>query len=139
MSPTFTWTDDLYLNLYTGPYIACGLNSKAKVSMANSDYKHTFKENLFEQGSKMLGNSYNEDKELVELPKFKRMDVGLQSGLELDINRIIIGAEMSIGLTPVADQPIVTEDVVLQVFQALLFGTAKPHHIVLQATVGYRF
>lgn len=132
-------TDDLYLNFYTGPYIACGLNSKAKVGMVNSHYKHTFKENLFEQGSKMLGNSYNEDKKLVELPKFKRMDVGLQSGMELDIDRITIGAEMSLGLTPVADQPIVTEDVVLQVLQAILFGTAKPHHIVLQGTVGYRF
>ena len=87
----------------------------------------------------MLGNSYNEDKQLVELPKFKRMDVGLQSGLELDINRIIIGAEMSIGLTPVTNQPIVKEDVVAQVLQALLLGTATPHHIVLQATVGYRF
>lgn len=132
-------TDDLYLNLYTGPYIACGLNSKAKVSMANSDYKHTFKENLFEQGSKMLGNSYNEDKKLVELPKFKRMDVGLQSGLELDINRIIIGVETSFGLTQVTNQPIVKEDVVEQVLQALLFGTVTPHHFVFQATVGYRF
>ena len=67
------------------------------------------------------------------------MDVGLQSGLELDINRIIIGAEMSIGLTPVTNQPIVKEDVVAQVLQALLLETATPHHIVLQATVGYRF
>lgn len=132
-------TDDLYLNLYTGPYIAYGLSSKAKVNIPNSDYKHTFKENLFEQGSKMLGNSYNEDKKLMELPKFKRMDVGLQSGVELDINRIIIGVEMSIGLTPVADHSIVKEDIVGQVLQALLFGTAKPHHVVFQATVGYRF
>ena len=67
------------------------------------------------------------------------MDVGLQSGLELDINRIIIGVETSFGLTPVTNQPIVKEDVVTQVLQALLFGTATPHHFVFQATVGYRF
>ena len=130
---------DCGLSFYTGPYVACGLNSKARVNISNSDYKHTFSENLFDKGSNLLGVVYNTNNKQVVMPKFKRIDAGLQSGIQIDYRHLLIGAEIGIGLTHVANQSAVDPGVLPTIVSLLTFGTASPRNIVGQVMIGYRF
>ncbi len=130
---------DCGFSFYLGPYVACGLSAKARVALDNGNYKHTFKENLFAESCDMMGLAYNEKQRKVTLPRFERVDTGLQMGFELDIDRILLGVEMDYGITPVAHQPIVDPNIVSEIVQKIFFNVENPHHLILQITAGYRF
>lgn len=124
--------------MYMGPYVAYGLSGKATVKSTNSSYRHTFKENLFNESSDLFNASYNDRQHLVTLPKLKRMEFGIQSGVELDFNRFLFGVDVGYALTSLANQPLVDNDLYLNIINALLFARTTPHNVNVQCTIGYR-
>lgn len=124
---------------YAGPYVAYGLQGKAGVSIDNTDYKQTFEGNLFAQPNTLGGIAYNKEGQKMEVPKLHRVDVGIHSGVEFDLNRWLVGVEMSYGITPISNEPMQTGSVIGNIMESILFGTTNTHHFALQAIVGYRF
>ena len=135
------------ISIKCGPYIALGIKGTAnmKTPMYN-DYNENFGENLFSEvcnyGGKAFrslesyllyvilkseeeqsGEDYNSDILRIHTEPFKRIDVGVNAGLELLYRHIIIGFNSEIGLTRISSD----------------FLEGKVRNMASYIVVGYQF
>jgi hypothetical protein len=131
--------ENLRFILKTGPAFAYGLNGKVKVSTDNSDFSHTFPENLFSQSCDMDGAAQTSKRKKFSLPKFNRFDMMWSTGLDVMIQKhFIIGANVKVGMTNVTSEPI-SNNVFDELASFLVSGTANSRNISTSLSVAYQF
>lgn len=93
------------LILKAGPYLATGLSAKCSVKTPTyNDFHQTFKENLFAEEGNYDEISYiNGEHTPLSTKKFRRLDMGIEAGVDLLVNHFMIGVEIAFGLTPLSN------------------------------------
>ena len=126
-----------FITLKLGPYIACGLSGKTTVRVDDTDYKKTFTGNHFSKPCDFNGTAYDKEQQRVEFPKFKRLEIGTSSGVDLTLGHIMIGVNATVGLTNTTDEMFMgsTADQILSV----IFLGGGPRNLTAGVTLGYRF
>lgn len=123
-----------------GPYVAYGIKGKAHVYMPDTDYSETMSGSLFDGGCDFYGMAQDINKKKFVLPDFKRWDYGLTSEWGLEINRVQVGIDYSVGFANLTHK-ITERNPALVLLNKAFFGngSGKPRRIDVSLKVGYRF
>ena len=125
------------LTLGTGPYVACGLDAKTRLSVRDTDYKQTFRGDHFHEACDFWNAAYDRESRRVAYPKFNRWEVGWTRSVDLTVGHFVVGGEVSCGLTPVCDANFMGNPVG-NVLLSLLFGE-HPKNLAMNFVLGYQF
>lgn len=127
------------LFLKYGPYVAYGLQGKARITIPDSDYDESMPGNLFDDGCDFHGAAYGRNKRPFSLPAFKRWDYGLSARIGIESRHIAIGLGMTYGFANLTHTQTHTNEygnLIDRLFTGN--GSGKPRRYEFMLSLGYR-
>ena len=129
--------DKCYFTYKTGLYVAYGMNGKTKMDILDTEGKETFDCNHFSEAYDFRNAVYDKDSRKTGYPKFDRWDIGMIGGIDLTLNHLIIGAEVSLGIKHLCD-PGFIGGTLNNIINYVFIG-GSPKNISASLSVGYQF